>query len=161
MQGWWTRSPQTILFPTKLLYTGANNNTMLALLVQARAQGPLVYTVDHGKWPFPMVQLLKKTTTYKAFGPSLSINRVWTARNDHAPKSKCVDFLKTFAQKGQCWIKKKSYHILSLSLRQKNQDHYKNIIIIFLCHGPCFLFRHSTSFVPPTAKPSKPCQWVM
>ena len=28
----------------------------------------------------------------KPLGPSLGVNRMWTKRNDHAPKSECVDF---------------------------------------------------------------------
>jgi len=25
-------------------------------------------------------------------GPSLGVNRMWTKKNDHAPKSECVEF---------------------------------------------------------------------
>ena len=43
-----------------------------------------------------MVQLswsnfLKNQFT-KPLGPSLGLSRMWTKRNDHAPKSECVDF---------------------------------------------------------------------
>ena len=61
--------------------------------------GP-VYTMDHGRGPFPMVRVhgptsmvqLLKTLVLKALGPSLGVNRMWTKKNDHAPKSECVDF---------------------------------------------------------------------
>ena len=31
---------------------------------------------------------------YKALGPSLGVKQMWTKRNDHAPKSECVDWKK-------------------------------------------------------------------
>ena len=69
--------------------------------------------LDHEGWPFSMVQLdgptsmvrFLKKAIYKAFGPlTRCIHRMWTKRNDHAPKSECVDFL-IYAQKGQFWKK--------------------------------------------------------
>ena len=29
----------------------------------------------------------------KCLGPSLGVNRMWTKKNDHAPKNECADFL--------------------------------------------------------------------
>ena len=64
--------------------------------------GP-VYTMDHEvrPWKFSIVRLdgpisrsdfLKNQFT-KLLGSSLGVNRMWTKRNHHAPKSECVDFL--------------------------------------------------------------------
>ena len=36
----------------------------------------------------------------RPLGPSLGVNRTWTKRNDHAPKSECVDFFIIYVQKG-------------------------------------------------------------
>ena len=36
----------------------------------------------------------------RALGPSLGVNRMWTKKNDHAPKSERADFL-IHVQKGQ------------------------------------------------------------
>ena len=33
-----------------------------------------------------------KKAIYKVFGPSLGVNRMWTKRNDLAPKNECGDF---------------------------------------------------------------------
>jgi hypothetical protein len=58
--------------------------------------GP-VYTMDHEVRPFKMafvngptsmVRLLKKLVL-KALGPSVGVNRMWTKKNYHAPKSDC------------------------------------------------------------------------
>ena len=47
-------------------------------------------------WSDLMVQLawfnILKKLIYKAFGPSLGVDRMWTKKNDHAPKSECVEF---------------------------------------------------------------------
>ena len=40
--------------------------------------------------PTFMVRLLAKSIC-KVFGPSLGVIRMWTKRNDHAPKSECAD----------------------------------------------------------------------
>ena len=61
---------------------------------------PSTMKLDHGKWPIPMVQLdgptpmiqfLKMINLQSLLGLSL-VNQIWTTRNDHAPKSDCVDF---------------------------------------------------------------------
>ena len=49
--------------------------------------------------PTSMVRLLENLV-WKALGPSLGINRMWTKKNDHAPKNECVDFFVLHAQKG-------------------------------------------------------------
>ena len=55
--------------------------------------------MDHGKWRFSMVQLLKKLVL-KALGPSLGVNWMWTKKNDHAPKNECVDLFWYMFEKG-------------------------------------------------------------
>ena len=49
----------------------------------------------------PQSDFLKKKQFPKPLGPSLGVKRTWTKRNDHTPKSECVDFAK-YAQKGSC-----------------------------------------------------------
>ena len=54
--------------------------------------------LDHGRWPFLMVWVhgptsmvrLLENIVWKALGPSLGVNQMWTKKNDHAPKSECV-----------------------------------------------------------------------
>jgi hypothetical protein len=63
---------------------------------------------DRGRWPLSMVRVhgptsmvrLLKKIVLKAFDPSLCVNRMWTKKNDHTPKSEGADFL-VHAQKGQ------------------------------------------------------------
>jgi hypothetical protein len=65
----------------------------------------LVYTMDHevGPWmmaffmvrldgPTFMVRVLEKIKFTKSLSPSLGVNRVWTKRNDHAPKMNVLIF---------------------------------------------------------------------
>ena len=55
---------------------------------------------DHGGWLLPwsnsMVQLpwsnFLKIQFTNSLGPSLGVNRMWTKKNDHAPKSESADF---------------------------------------------------------------------
>jgi hypothetical protein len=37
----------------------------------------------------------------KALGPSLDVNRMWTKKDDHAPKCECAEFFLIHAPKGQ------------------------------------------------------------
>ena len=63
---------------------------------------------DHGRWPFSVVRvygltsmvLLLNKLVLKALRPSTCVNRMCTKKNDHAPKSECVDFL-IHAHEGQ------------------------------------------------------------
>ena len=68
-----------------------------------RPQNPywgLVYTMDHEKmaffpWSDLMVQLSWSkflNQFIKHVGSSLGVNRMWTKRNDHAPKNECANF---------------------------------------------------------------------
>ena len=78
--------------------------TSLAVTCLVKSKGRFTsWTIksDHGRWSFAMVQLdgpiftdrfLKKNKIIKSLGPSLSVNRMWINRNDHASKSECVDF---------------------------------------------------------------------
>ena len=50
--------------------------------------GPWKMAFFHG--PITMVRFLKNQYT-KPLGPSLGVNQMWVKRNDHAPKSQCVD----------------------------------------------------------------------
>ena len=86
----------------------------------------VVYTMDHevgrGKWLLSMVRVHGRTfvtwllekLVLRVLGPSLGVNRMWTKKNDHAPKSEGVGFL-IHAQKGKFW-KKSSLTILLSSL---------------------------------------------
>ena len=66
---------------------------------------------DHGRclipWSEFMVRLpwseLLKNQFTRFMGPSLGVNRMWTKRNDHAPKSGCASFLNIYP-KGQFWF---------------------------------------------------------
>jgi len=49
------------------------------------------HEVGMGDAFFPWSDFLKHQFT-KPLGPSLGVNQMWTKRNDHAPKNKCVDF---------------------------------------------------------------------
>ena len=66
--------------------------------------GPLD-TMDHERWPFSMLRFLQKISLQltKPLGPSLGVNRMWTKRNDYAPKNECADCL-IYVQKRQFWI---------------------------------------------------------
>jgi hypothetical protein len=59
---------------------------------------PWTMKSDHGRWSIFMVQFLRKLA-YKAFGPSLGVSRMWTKRNDHAPKRERVDFFNASSRK--------------------------------------------------------------
>ena len=56
--------------------------------------------MDHERWPLSMVQVhgltsmvrLHKKLVLRALGPSLGVNRMWTKKNDHTPKSEGADF---------------------------------------------------------------------
>ena len=73
--------------------------------------GP-IYTMDHKVWPWKMgffrVQLpwfyILKDQFTECLGPSLVVNRMWTKKNDHAPKSECGNFL-NMPKKGTFGIK--------------------------------------------------------
>ena len=69
---------------------------------------------EHGGWPLlmvrfhgstSMVRLLEKSVL-KALGPSLGVNRMWTKKNDLAPKSECVVFFNTCSKR--VFLKKNS-----------------------------------------------------
>jgi hypothetical protein len=93
---------------------------------------------DHGRWSYSMVPLHGPTCmiyfffkNIKLLGPSLGVNQMWIERNDHAPKSECVDFQILNAQKG-CFKKTKSNLITIL------------FYIVFW-----------------SSPPVGPCQWIM
>ena len=50
----------------------------------------------HG--PTSMVRL-HKILVLRALGPSLGVNRMWTKKSDHAPKSEGVDYFNTCPKK--------------------------------------------------------------
>jgi hypothetical protein len=107
----------------------------------------------HGLWPFSMVQLdgptsmvrflQKSNKVTKPLGPSLG-RRMWTKRNDHAPKSECAHFL-IYTQKGN-FEKTSSLTILLSSLvfifsspnKNSLKMYYNNI---FLPWAPTFSTR--------------------
>ena len=65
--------------------------------------------LDHGRWPFSMVQVhgpismvrLLKKIALKALGLSLGVNRMWTKKINHAPKSECAYIFSIHAQNWQ------------------------------------------------------------
>ena len=58
------------------------------------------------QWSNSLGPILKKTLSTKYLGFSLGVNRMWTKRNEHAPKSKCADFFKYIPKKGKFETKK-------------------------------------------------------
>jgi len=108
----------------------------------------------------PWSDFLKKSI-YKAFGPSLALNQMWTKRNDHAPKSECADFL-IYVQKTSLKFKLQLFFcflLSSSSLPPKNPlKFYYNIISL---PWALAIFYQSTSFASPTTKPVGLCQWIM
>ena len=54
---------------------------------------------DFFQWSEFMVRLLEQIVL-KALGPSLGVNRMWTKKNDRAPKSECAEFFKYMLKKG-------------------------------------------------------------
>ena len=132
--------------------------------------GPWSRTLEDGlfAWFDLMVQLpwsdfLKNQFT-KPLGPSLGVNWIWIKRNDHAPKSECVDLFFFNVQKGQFW-KNSSLTILLSSLvfifSSRNyiplSFYYNNISLPWALA----FFYHITSFASPTAKPGGPCHWLL
>ena len=51
----------------------------------------------------------------KLLGPSLGVNRMWTKKNDHPPKSECADFFST-CPKRALWKEKNSSSTIFLVL---------------------------------------------
>jgi hypothetical protein len=110
-------------------------------------QGPWSRTMEDGFLPWsdlvvqlPWVQFLKNNQFTKFLGPSLVVNQMWTKRNDHAPKSDCVDFFLNMP-KNDSLKKFPSLTILLFShafiFFSLKKIQYKFIIImIFLYHGP-------------------------
>jgi hypothetical protein len=73
------------------------------LTTQKKIEGRFtLWTVksDHGRWPLSMIQVhvptfmvqLHKKLVLRALGPSPSVKRMWTRKNDHAPKNELADF---------------------------------------------------------------------
>ena len=60
------------------------------------------------QWSNSLGPILKKTLSTKYLGFSLGVNRMWTKRNEHAPKSKCADFFKYIPKKGKFETKNSS-----------------------------------------------------
>ena len=75
--------------------------------------------LDRGRWPSSMVWLmvqlpwydfLKKQQHTKSLGSLLGVNRMWTKKYDHAPKSECANFLIYMPKKGSFEKKFKFHH---------------------------------------------------
>ena len=62
-----------------------------ALWTMKLGHGRGLFSMARVHGPTSMVRLLKKLVL-KALDPSLGVNRMWTKKNDHAPKSECADF---------------------------------------------------------------------
>ena len=78
-----------------LIYLQSSRLTYLTGPVYAMDHdvGPSKMAFSNGpcSCPTSMIWLLKNIVL-KALGPSLGVNRMWTKKNDHAPKSECADF---------------------------------------------------------------------
>ena len=88
-----------------------NELALKCLLVKFIVRAGLHYkpwsrTMEEGL--FQWSNFLKKSIL-KALSPSLGVNRMWTKKNDHAPKSECADFILIYAQKGHFWKEKKKF----------------------------------------------------
>jgi len=83
----------------------------------------LVYTMNHEVGPRKMVffswsvWVLNKKSIYQAFGvPSLGVNRMWTKKNDHAPKvNVLIYFSLLYVQKRHSWKEFEFDHSLVFS----------------------------------------------
>ena len=114
-------------------------------------------------WSDFMVQFLKNQVT-KSLGLSLHVNRMWTKRNDHAPKSECVFIFIYVLKKGKFEKFRFDHsfvfsylHLLFLPQKKSLKFDYNNI---FLPKALVF-FYHSTSFATPTTKLIGLCHWTM
>ena len=71
-----------------------SNEVMAKIIVRAGlhyASWKRIYSMVRVHGPTFIIRLHIKIVL-KALGPSLGVNRMWTKKNDHAPKSECVDF---------------------------------------------------------------------
>ena len=59
---------------------------------------PWTMKSDHGRYNF-----FHEKPNLQRFSASLGVSWMRTKRNDHAPKSECVDFLFIYIRKGQCF----------------------------------------------------------
>jgi hypothetical protein len=102
---------------------------------------------------FPWSNSLKKQFTKPLF-PSLGVNRMWTKRNDHAPKSSCVDLF-IICPKMRFRKKIKFNHSLAFSCLQFSKLIFF-IIPIFFCHGPLNFFIGAPLFLS-----HRKTRWIM
>ena len=113
--------------------------------------------------PTSMVRILKKINFQSVWAPQLGVSRIWTKRNDHAPKSECADFLKYMPKNDsfEIQIKNKFDHSLVFSclhiLFPKN-SFIKRIYYNISQPWALAFFYMSTSFTSPIAKHVGPCQ---
>ena len=130
---------------------------------------PWTMKSEHERWPNSMVQLLWSNFLNNQFtkplGPSLGVNLMWTTRNDHAPKSECVDVFLICAQKGQ-FQKNSSLTILLSSLlflfSSPNKISLKFYYNNNFCHAPPLAFFLSEHlFCLSHLKPIEARQWIM
>ena len=98
----------------------------------------------HGRWPSSMVRhdgptygpisFLFLNQFTKPLGPSLGVNRMWTKRNDHAPKNECASFLLKYMSK-------------RVALKRKEKKRKENLtftillsFLVIIFSFPIFLF---------------------
>ena len=123
--------------------------------------GPWMMAFSHGPTSMVWFLIIIIIIITESLGPSLGINWMWTKRNDHAPRTECVDFFWYMPKKGifEFFFLKFDHSLVFSCLHflfPKN-IHYNFIVTIFLCYGPLFF----TSFASPIIKPVGPCQWIM
>ena len=102
---------------------------------------------DHGRWPFSMVWLDGPTfmvrflqfSSTKPLGPLLGVNRMWTKRNDHAPKNECAHYFNIICAKRAILKKIKFDHslVFIFSSPQKSFLIVYIINIISFAMGTC------------------------
>ena len=115
---------------------------------------------------FPWSNFLKKQFTKPLFS-LLGVNRMWTKRNDHAPKTSCAGFLNICPKEEV--LKKIQVQPFSCLLMpslvftsKKNKKSHKYIIPILFCHELLiFFFLLEHLFSSPTGKPVGSCQRIM
>ena len=109
--------------------------------------------------PIFVVQFLFKKIT-QPLGPPLGIKRMWTKRNDNAPKK--MNLFWYMSKKGS-FEKFRFGHSFAFSYlhllfpKKSLKSYYSNASLSWAFA----FFYHSTSFTSPTAKLVKPCQRMM
>ena len=131
----------------------------MSLLRAGLHHGPWSRTMEDGLFPWSnfKVQFLK-INIYEAFGPLISVKWIWTKRNDHLPKSECVDLFNIcpknafLRNNNKIWVS--FCLLLSPSPPPPQIIHSKSIIKTFLYNGPMPYFPTTPILPLPLQNPS-------